>query len=73
MDRVVVESLVSDEVPVVELDMLPDVSQFALLNPHALQVPHLSLVQLSPNRGRLDFDIDTLDVFMNRRETLHAA
>ena len=63
VDQVVAEWPVSDDVPVVELDMLPDVSQFALLNPQGSQVSHLSSVQLSPNRIRLDFDMDTLDVF----------
>ena len=41
VDRVVVESQVSDDVPIIELDMLPDVSQFALLNPQRSQVSHL--------------------------------
>ena len=50
VDRVVVESPVSDDVPIVELDMLPDVSQFALLITQGSQVSHLSSVQLSPNR-----------------------
>ena len=63
MDRVVVESPVSDDVPVVELDMFPDTSQFALLNPQGSQMLHLSSVQLSPNRVCLDFDLDTIDVF----------
>ena len=63
VDRVVVESPVSNDVPIVELDMLPDVSQFALLNPQGYPVSYLSMVQLSPNRVCLDFDMDTLDVF----------
>ena len=33
VDQSDVESPVSDDVPIVELDMLSDVSQFALLNP----------------------------------------
>ena len=32
VDQLVVESLVSDDLHIVELDMLPDVSQFALRN-----------------------------------------
>ena len=32
VDQLAVESPVSDDLPIVELDMLPDVSQFALLN-----------------------------------------
>ena len=63
VDRLAVESPVSDDVPIVELDMIPDVSQFALLNPQGSQVSQLSSVQLSPNRVRLDFDMDTVDVF----------
>ena len=46
----------SDVVPVVELDLFPDLSQFALLNPQGSQVSHLSSVQLSPNRVCVDFD-----------------
>ena len=63
VDQVVVESPVSDVVPVMELDILPHTSQFALLNPHGSQVSHLSSVQLLPNRMHLDFDLDTIDVF----------
>ena len=64
VDWVVVELPVSNVVLVVELNMFPDTSQFALLNPQGSQVSsHLSLVQLSPNRVRFDFDLDTIDVF----------
>ena len=41
VDRVVVESPVSDAVLVVELDMFPNSSQFALLTHQGLQVSHL--------------------------------
>ena len=63
MDRVVVESPLSDVMPVVDLDMFPVTNQSAPLDPQGSQVSHLSSVQLSPNRVRLDFDLDTIDVF----------
>ena len=61
--RVVVESLMSDFAPVVHLDKSPVTDEFAPLNPQESQVSHLSSVQLSPKRVRLDFDIATPDVF----------
>ena len=60
VDRVAVESPKSDLAPVVHLDISPVTDQFAPLNP---QESHLSSVQLSPNRVRVDYDIDTLDAF----------
>ena len=53
----------SDDVPIIGLGMLPNVNQFALLSHQGSQVSHLSSVQLSPNRVRLDFDMNILDVF----------
>ena len=40
----------------------PAVARFTPLNPQRSQVSHLSSVQLSPNRVRLDFEIDTVDL-----------
>ena len=48
MDRLVVESPVSNDVPIVGLDMLPDVSQFALLNPQGCPSSGEYLPPVSP-------------------------
>ena len=63
IDRVVVESPTSDVALGGHLDISPVTDQFAPLTPQESQVSQLSSVQLSPNRVRLDFDMDTLDVF----------
>ena len=63
MDQVVVESPMPYNAPVVPLELSPVADHFAPLNPHESQVSHLSSVHLSPNRVRIDFDFDTLDVF----------
>ena len=61
VDRVVVESPVSDVAPVVDSDMLSVTDQCVPLNPQGSQESLLSSVQLSPDRVRLDFDLDAVD------------
>ena len=43
--------------------MLPGTDQCAPLNPQGSHVTLLSWMQLSPNKVRLDFDIDAVDLF----------
>ena len=61
VDQMIVESPTSYDAPVVDLEISPMADHFAPLIPQESQVSHLSSVQ--PNRVRLDFDYDTLDVF----------
>ena len=63
VDQVVAESPTSYDVPVVDLEISPLTDHFVPLHPRESQVSHVSSVQLSPNRVRLDFDYDTLYVF----------
>ena len=47
----------------VQSDVLPVVARFVPLNPQGSQESHPSSVQLSPNRVRSDFDVDTVDLY----------
>ena len=51
-----------DVASVVPSDISPIVARFMPLNPQESQVSHLSSVQLSPNRVRSNFEIDTVDL-----------
>ena len=62
--QVVVESPTSNKAPVGAMDVWPAADQVVTLLPQESQVSQLSSVQLSPNRVREVFDIDTMDVFL---------
>ena len=51
-----------DVASVVPSDISPVMARFMPLNPQGSQVSNLSSVQLSPNRVRSDFAIDTVDL-----------
>ena len=48
---------------VVPSDVLPVMARFMPLNPPGSQASHLSSEQLSPNRVRSDFDVETVNLF----------
>ena len=64
-----------DVATVVPSDVLPIVARFMPLLPQkSTQESHLSSEQLSPNRVRSDFDVDTVDLYpmLLRRDQLPA-